>query len=79
MPNKRQKKTTPNDEKITLSDTLDEGILSKLKAAKKELTVIEQEKEQERQEQLRKERKQREKNKTFEELLEEYGDVGPKD
>ena len=63
---------------LTLSDALGDDILAKLKAAKKELSDAEQMKEQKRQEQLRRERKEREKNKSFEELLNEYGDVGSK-
>lgn len=78
MVKNRQKKVERNPENITLSDSLNEDILTKLQAAKKELSILEKEKENERQEKLRKERKQREKNKTFEELLEEYGDNGSK-
>ena len=61
MAHKRQKKAGQKTESVTLSDSLDENILAKLKEAKKELTVLEREKEEERQEQLRQERKQREK------------------
>ncbi|MCG7333959.1 YqkE family protein [Sporosarcina sp. ACRSM] len=78
---RRQPTTSPKkteQEGLTLSDALGDDILEKLKAAKKELSVAEQEKEEKRQEQLRRERKEREKNKSFEELLEEYGDVGSK-
>ena len=57
---------------LTLSDSLDEDVLAKLKAAKTALTKVEQEKEVKRQEQLRQERKEREKNKSFEELLNEH-------
>lgn len=78
MVKNRQKKVERNPESITLSDSLNEDILAKLQAAKKELSILEKEKENERQEKLRQERKQREKNKTFEELLEEYGDNGSK-
>lgn len=52
--------------------------MSKLKEAKKELAQVEKKKEEQRQEQIRLERKEREKNKTFEELLNEYGDIGSK-
>ena len=67
-----------DNEGLTLSDALGDDILEKLKAAKKELSAAEQAKEEEQQEQLRRERKEREKNKSFEELLNEYGDVGSK-
>jgi hypothetical protein len=76
QPSPSQKKT--EQEGLTLSDALGDDILAKLKAAKKELSAAEQAKEEERQEQLSRERKEREKNKTFEELLEEYGDVRSK-
>lgn len=71
--NQQQEKST-----LSLSDTLNEDILSKLKATKEELRKIEHQKEEQRKEQKRRERKEREKNKTFEELLEEYGDIGSK-
>lgn len=63
---------------VTLSDALDEDVLAKLKAAKTALTKVAEENEEQRQEKLRKERKEREKNKSFEELLNEYGDIGEK-
>lgn len=63
---------------VTLSETLDEGVLAKLKATKTALTKVAEENEEQRQAQLRKERKEREKNKSFEELLDEYGDMGKK-
>lgn len=74
------KKRTKNEQRpsnkdnatLTLSDSLNDDVLAKLKAAKKELTDIEEEKEVKRQEQLRRERKEREDNKSFEELLKEY-------
>ncbi|WP_172369637.1 YqkE family protein [Sporosarcina jiandibaonis] len=62
----------------TLSDSLDDDMLAKLKSVKTELTTVEREKEEIRQEKLRLERKEREKNKSFAELLNEYGDVGTK-
>ena len=74
---KKRKQVTLQQEK-GLSDSLDDTILEKLKAAKKALTDAEQVKEEERQEQLRQERKEREKNKSFEELLNEFGDTGSK-
>lgn len=63
---------------LTLSDSLDEDVLAKLKAAKTELTKVERENEEKRQEQVRQERKDREKNKSFEELLNEYDESGTK-
>lgn len=76
--NVRQQTPKKESTEITLSDALDEDVLAKLKAAKTTLTKVEQEKEEERQKQLRRERKEREKNKSFEELLNEYGDKGSK-
>lgn len=80
---KKRGKVTPQPKKtedvgLTLSDALGGDVLAKLKAAKKELSDAEQVKEQQRQEQLIREKKEREKNKSFEELLNEYGDVGSK-
>ena len=62
----------------TLSDSLDEDILAKLKAAKAELTKVAEENEVKRQKQLRQEREEREKNKSFEELLNEYDGLNSK-
>ena len=62
----------------TLSDSLDDDVLAKLKTVKTVLTNVERENEEKRQEKLRLERKEREKNKSFVELLNEYGDVGTK-
>ncbi|MFB7155487.1 MULTISPECIES: YqkE family protein [unclassified Lysinibacillus] len=68
----------PKQEAVTLADQLGGDVLAKLKAAKQDLTVKEQAAEEERQAKLAFERKQREKNKSFEELLNEYGDKGSK-
>lgn len=68
----------PKQEAMTLADQLGGDVLAKLKAAKQDLTVKEQAAEEERQAKLAFERKQREKNKSFEELLNEYGDKGSK-
>lgn len=68
----------PKQESLTLADQLGGDVLAKLKAAKQDLTAKEQAAEEERQVKLAFERKQREKNKTFEELLNEYGDKGSK-
>jgi hypothetical protein len=69
----KKENTTP-----TLSDSLDDDLLAKLKSVKSDLTNLERQNEEKRQEKLRLERKEREKNKSFEELLNEYGDVGNK-
>lgn len=66
------------NEKATLSDALDNDILIKLKEAKKEMAAKLEAEEAERQEKLRRERIEREKNKSFAELLDEYGDSGTK-
>ncbi|MFC9540915.1 YqkE family protein [Lysinibacillus sp. NPDC056959] len=68
----------PKQEAMTLADQLGGDVLAKLKVAKQDLTVKEQAAEEERQAKLAFERKQREKNKSFEELLNEYGDKGSK-
>ena len=81
MAKKRKQAPRPvkkEDDRLTLSDSLGDDILEKLKAAKKELSATEQLKEEDRQKQIRREREERENNKSFEELLEEYGDVGSK-
>ncbi len=82
MAKKRQqrqaKPTNKERENSTLSDALGEDILEKLKATKKELAAAESAKEEERQAQLQFERNEREKNKSFEELLNDYGDAGSK-
>lgn len=66
------------EEAITLQDQLDENVLAKLKMTKKELAVKEKKQQEEKEAQLIFERKQSEKNKSFAELLEEYGDQGSK-
>lgn len=78
MSRKNQKQSRSESERLTLSDALDDSMIAQLREAKKELTIVEKEKEQERQQQLRLERKRREENKSFEQLLEEYGDIGSK-
>ena len=72
------KPTVQKEETNTLSDQLSSDLLAKLKETKKQLVAVEQEKEEERQAQLVFERKQKEKNKSFEELLDEYGFGGSK-
>ncbi|MDS9470675.1 YqkE family protein [Sporosarcina pasteurii] len=76
--NKHHQRKSNQDSSLSISDALNEDVLSKLKEAKKELAQVEKKKEEQRQEQIRLERKEREKNKTFEELLNEYGDIGSK-
>lgn len=71
-------KRKEESERLTLSDQLGGDVLAKLKSAKKDLEAEEQKKEDERQARLAFERKQREKNKTFEELLDDYGFSGKK-
>lgn len=74
---KKRKQTTQRasnkeSENLTLADALNEDMLAKLKAAKKELTTVAREKEESHQKQMRRERKEREDNKSFEELLKDY-------
>lgn len=66
------------DDAVTIADQLGSDMLEKLAQMKKDLTQQEEQQAIEREEQLRRERKEREKNKTFEELLDEYGDMGSK-
>lgn len=61
------------EEGNSLSDQLSSDILAKLKETKNQLVSAEQEKEEERQALLAFEKKEKEKNKSFEELLDEYG------
>ncbi|MGE7917985.1 YqkE family protein [Viridibacillus sp. NPDC093762] len=65
-------------EALTLKDQLNGDVLEKLKLAKKDLVAKEQAAQDEREAKLAFERKQREKNKSFEELLNEYGEKGSK-
>jgi trehalose/maltose hydrolase-like predicted phosphorylase len=60
-----------DDQKVSVSDYLNQDLVEKLKAVKKDLTIEQQEKEAELERQKVEERKQREKNKSFEELLSE--------
>ena len=73
-----QTKTVEKEENLTLQDQLNRDVLAKLKLAKKELVAKEQQQQEEKEAQLAFERKQREKNKSFAELLDEYGDKGSK-
>lgn len=62
----------------TLSDQLQGDVLEKLKLAKKQLQDTERQQEEERLAQAEFDRKQKEKNKSFAELLDEYGMKGNK-
>ncbi|MEZ7171493.1 YqkE family protein [Sporosarcina sp. OR05] len=80
-----KRKTTPKvkarpqeSDQATLMDALDETLVKRLKATKKELVAEQEAKELELQAQRTRERKEREKNKSFAELLDEYGDSGSK-
>ncbi|MFX3673999.1 MAG: DUF3886 domain-containing protein [Paenisporosarcina sp.] len=76
---KRNQSTPPSQKpKESYSDHLNVDVLEKLKMAKKELQEEEKLKEEEREAQLQFERVQREKNKSFEELLDDYGMKGNK-
>lgn len=78
---RRQQPPTTHENKeaaLTISDTLDEDIVHQLHEKKKSLLVDEAKREQQRQEQRKHEMKEREKNKSFEQLLAEYGDEGSK-
>ncbi|MGB3260229.1 YqkE family protein, partial [Paenisporosarcina sp.] len=57
----------------TLADQLQGDVLEKLKSAKKQLQDTERQQEEERLAQAEFDRKQKEKNKSFAELLDEYG------
>ncbi|MCZ8535720.1 YqkE family protein [Paenisporosarcina quisquiliarum] len=62
----------------TLADQLQGDVLEKLKSAKKQLQDTERQQEEERLAQAEFNRKQKEKNKSFAELLDEYGMKGNK-
>ncbi|MGE6488066.1 YqkE family protein [Paenisporosarcina sp. NPDC076898] len=62
----------------TLADQLQGDVLEKLKSAKKQLQDTEHQQEEERLAQAEFDRKQKEKNKSFAELLDEYGMKGNK-
>lgn len=59
------------NEATTLSDSLNEDVLAKLKAAKSELTKVAKENEVKHQKQIQQEQEELENNKSFEELLNE--------
>jgi len=66
------------EEGNSLSDQLSSDVLAKLKETKNQLVTAAQEREEEKQAQLAFEKKEKEKNKSFEELLDEYGFGGSK-
>lgn len=66
------------DDRLQVADNLNDDVLAKLKTAKKELEAIERKEEEKKKKQRIREREEREKNKSFEELLNEYGDKGSK-
>ena len=73
-----QKKNTVDESTTSLSDFMSEDVLAKLKGMKQEMKAEEESKLELEKEKRIQERKKREKNKSFEELLEEYGDSGTK-
>lgn len=73
-----QKKDKSEDSSASLADLMNEDVLAKLKGMKKEMKEIEETKMEQEKEKRIQERKEREKNKSFGELLEEYGDKGTK-
>ncbi|ARJ40117.1 DUF3886 domain-containing protein [Sporosarcina sp. P21c] len=73
-----QRKQTTDDSATSLSDLMSEDMLAKLKGMKQEMKVEEEIKLEQEKEKRIQERKEREKNKSFEELLEEYGYDGTK-
>lgn len=78
QPQRKQQDRAQKEQGNTLFDQLNSDVLEKLKQAKKNLQEVEKEQEEERQAQELFERKQREKNKSFEELLDDYGMKGNK-
>ncbi|HLR10641.1 MAG TPA: DUF3886 domain-containing protein [Sporosarcina sp.] len=63
---------------LQVEDALDEDILHQLQAAKNQLRKVAEAEAKAEQERRKREREEREKNKSFEELLETYGDQGGK-
>lgn len=74
MAKQKQQKRKPQkkeDDRLTLQDSLNQDILSKLKQAQQDLKAEEESRKLQEEERKREERRQREKNKSFEELLNE--------
>jgi len=61
------------EDNFSLKETLDDNLLTELKKAKKQLHQEEKAQQKEEEKRRQRERKEREKNKTFAELLDEYG------
>ena len=84
MPKKKQRtpitsqKKSVDDSATSLSDLVSDDMLAKLKGMKQEMKVVEEAKLEKEKEKRIQERIDREKNKSFEELLSEYGDQGQK-
>lgn len=78
QPIRNQPKQAQQEPGNMLSDHIKSDVLEKLKLTKKNLQEAEREQEEERQAQALFERNQREKNKSFEELLDDYGQKGTK-
>ncbi|PIC58705.1 hypothetical protein CSV80_01580 [Sporosarcina sp. P12(2017)] len=68
-----QKNNTVDDSATSLSDLMSDDVLAKLKGMKQEMKAEEEIKLEQEKEKRIQERKEREKNKSFEELLDEYG------
>jgi len=75
---KKQPQRAEREQANTLSDQLQGDVLEKLKLAKKQLQEAEREREEERLAKAEFDRKQKEKNKSFAELLDDYGMDGNK-
>ncbi|WP_313234544.1 YqkE family protein [Sporosarcina ureae] len=73
-----QKNNTVDDSATSLSDLMSDDVLAKLKGMKQEMKAEEEIKLEQEKEKRIQERKEREKNKSFEELLDEYGYDGTK-
>jgi Protein of unknown function (DUF3886) len=67
----RPQANSQKEDKLTLGDMLNAGILNQLKEKKSQLTAEEQAKKEQEELKRKEELKRREKNKTFEELLNE--------
>ncbi|WAA13829.1 YqkE family protein [Fervidibacillus halotolerans] len=59
------------ENKVSIKETLDSNVLSRLQQKKKELKALEEQKRKQEEMRIREERKRREQSKTFEQLLDE--------
>lgn len=66
------------DASLQVVDALGDDVLQQLKQAKSQLAKAAEKEAEAEKERRRREREEREKNKSFEELLEEYGDQSGK-